>query len=148
MDFYEYIYLLQGANKFDAFNSVQDRGLPRHYGGVKFHDVSYSALMTNIPAFKDESYITSIDDYIIKMDFQLAGVTNIDGSKREILTTYPKLIKALGNDINFGKYLKKAEKEAKRILGKDINLTGKSQIEKSLYLSIWKVEHLQFAFPL
>lgn len=128
--FYEYVYLLQGASKFDDFKVIQDHGLPRHFAGVTFYEVGYVATMNNVPAFKDESFISSVDDYIIKMDFQLAGFNSPDGSKREILTTYPKLIKSLIGHENFGKYLKKATKEAKNILSNSINVKGQDAEEK------------------
>jgi len=81
--FYEYVYLVQGAKKWDYQNSRLSK-LDRSWGsqaesygqsignGVKFNDYIYTYVLKDIPAFKDESYISSINDYIVKMDFQLA----------------------------------------------------------------------------
>ena len=129
--FYEYVYLLQGASKFDSFSGDSKQSFYKSFAGIDYKDNVYTAVMNNIPAFEDESYISSVDDYLIKMDFQLAAVNNPDGSKQDIITTYAKLIKSLNGHEKFGKYLKKAEKEAKNILNNTLNLSGITNVQKA-----------------
>ena len=129
--FYNYSYLLQGASKFDIQESYVEKGLDRHFGPIKFQNMVYKYAMKDVPAFKSEEFITSINDYIIKIDFQLAQIVQIDGSKIDIQTTWEEIIKDLLKHDNFGKYVKKSEKIASKILDfKDVS----SEEEKFNYV--------------
>ncbi len=121
--FLEYTFMLQGANKFDIQESYKDKGLPRHYGPPRgtngdnsFYDMVYKFGMKDVPAFGDEKFITSINDYIIKIDFQLSKIHRINGSSTEIITTWEELIKDLLKNWDFGKYISKSKKMASKIL--------------------------------
>jgi len=125
--FYEYTYLLQGTTKFDYQKSHEDTS-DRQFGPVKFHDMIHEYVMKDIPAFKDEEYITSIDDHIMKMDFQLSKVIQTNGSIEKILTTWPELIKDLLKDDEFCKYADKSEKLAGKIFDiKTLSLKPESE---------------------
>jgi len=124
--FYEYTYVLQGRNKLDVFESYEDvRSLPRQFASVEFRDMVYKFGLKNIPAFNDEKYITSISDYIIKIDFQLSGYTTLSGAKIQIMTTWPDLVKNYLKMDDFGKYITKSQKSAEKILLAD-SMSGKS----------------------
>lgn len=112
--FYEYTYLLQGATKFDFQKSYEDTG-DRQFGPIKYHDMIHEYVMKDIPAFNDEEYISSIDDYIMKIKFQLSKVTGTDGFSQKIMTTWPEMIKDLLKDDEFSKYANKSEKLAAKI---------------------------------
>lgn len=88
--FYQYSWLLQKASKFDSQTSKVDQGLEQNFGGAKYHDVISEYEMKNLPAFKDEEFITTSDDYIIKLDFQLSKVTQITGISQNVMTTFPR----------------------------------------------------------
>ncbi len=131
--FYEYEYILQGANKFDSFSSYLDKGLERHIGVCSFHDVVNEFVMEDVPAFKGEEFISSINDYLIKVDFQLAKVNRMNGSSQEIMTTWEKLNKDILKNQDFGKYVNKSEKlGAKLINEKDFD--SKTEKEKFNYV--------------
>lgn len=108
--FYEYAFRLQGARKFSHYESYKDSGLERSFGNVAFKDYVHEYRMDNVPAFKDEDFITSIDDYIIKLDFQLAKVIQPSGAKTEIISSWPKMIENVEKHVDFGKYITKAER--------------------------------------
>lgn len=114
--FYSYSFILQGAGSFDVQNSYQDIGLKKILAGLEYNDMVHIYGMKNLPAFRDESFITSINDYIIKLDFQLSKVHHTNGVITEIMSTWPKLIDDLIKNQDFGKYSKSAQKEAKKIL--------------------------------
>jgi len=114
--FYSYQWILQGADKFDAFSERICTNLDRTFSTLKFHDKESKFIMKNIPAFKDESYITSMNDYVMKLDFQLCRITHTSGVSRDIGTTWEKLIKDFLKNKNFGKFIKKSNKKAKKIL--------------------------------
>ena len=128
--FYEYIYLVKGISKFSYQKSEPNTGLKRDYFGVKFNDMVNTYVLEDVPAFKDASFITSKDDYIIKMDFQLSKINNPTGGSREIITTWKKLNTALLKHDKFGKYIKRSERFAKQLLEEKININGKETKEK------------------
>jgi len=113
--FYQYTWLLQGANKFESQKSYIDPGLDRQFGNVKFQDMVYEYVMKDLPAFKDEEFITSEDDNIIKLNFQLSKVINQDGVVQNVISTWPEMIKDLLKDEDFGGYIRKSEGQATKI---------------------------------
>jgi len=131
--FYEYSWLLQGARKFDSQTSYIDNGLPRQFGSINFQDMVYKYIMKDIPAFNNEEFITSINDYIIKLDFQLSKINYPDGTTVDILTTWKDMIKELLKHKDFGKYIKKSKKlSEKKISMKSVDL--KTDKEKFDYV--------------
>ncbi|TRX48714.1 DUF3857 domain-containing protein [Fulvivirga sp. M361] len=140
--FYEYTFLAQGIKRFDYQTSELAKtkrtwgSVVKNYGqnigsGIEFQDYVHTYALKNVPAFTDESYITSKNDYIIKIDFQLAKFHRPDGSSSEIISTWPKLNEAFLKDDKFGKYIKSCGRLAKKIFDTAIVLTGKSEKEKN-----------------
>lgn len=136
--FYNYIYYVQGVSGFDYENSYVAKEnrtwgtVSKSYGrnignGVEFQDYVHTYILKDIPAFKDESYITSINDYIIKMEFQLAKFYNPKGGKSDIISTWPALAKSLFKHEKFGKYLRNSSRFAKKIINDELNLVGLSE---------------------
>jgi len=113
--FYQYTWLLQGATKFDSQKSYVEPGFESQYGNVKFNDMVYESTMKDIPAFKDEEYIASSEDYIIKMNFQLSKVTDTRGTSQNVMTTWPEMLKDIMKHEDFGGYSRKAEGLAPKI---------------------------------
>lgn len=131
--FYSYSWILQGATKFDSQTSNIDKSLSRQFGHIVFQDMVHNYIMKDIPAFKGEEFITSINDYIIKIDFQLSKITNLDGSVVNILSSFEEMIKDLEKHPDFGKYVKKAEKLSTKLI--DVkNLLNKSETERFNYV--------------
>jgi transglutaminase-like putative cysteine protease len=127
--FYEYVWSLQGTSKIDSKIFRDDLSMPRRFGTIDFKDLVHKFEMKNVPAFKDEEYISSINDYIIKLDFQLAKVNSTDGVSTNIVSTWPDLIKDLVKDEDVTKFAKKCEKLSAKLLSPD-SLRSKSQHEK------------------
>jgi hypothetical protein len=120
--FYEYTYILQGTNKLDRFESYEDKGMPSQFGSFSFQDMVYVFGMKDIPAFKDEEFITCDDDYMIKLQFQLAVYHRPNGTNEKVMSTWPKLIEDMLDEEHCGKYYKASLK-----YGKTINDTMKNQ---------------------
>lgn len=113
--FYNYAFVLQGANKFDFQESVID-DRKQQYGRIEYRDYIHKYVMEDVPAFKSEEFITSVNDYIIKLDFQLAKVIYPNGGSKEILTTWEQMNKDLLTNSDFGGYIKKSERLAKKLI--------------------------------
>ncbi len=113
--FYEYTFILQGTSNFDIYKSYEDKETSRYFGTSGayreniYNDMVYKFGMKNIPAFRDEEFISSVHDYIIKLDFQLSKVYSLDGTSQEILTTWEKLISELLKHQDFGRYIDKSK---------------------------------------
>jgi hypothetical protein len=114
--FYEYIYIMQGKDKFDFYDSKESSGIKQQYGSINYNTMDYRFGMKDVPAFTDESFITSEKDNLIRMDFQLAKVHNINGSTVQVISTWPELCNELLKSSSFGKYCSSIEKSAKDIL--------------------------------
>jgi transglutaminase-like putative cysteine protease len=127
--FFEYSYILQGAAKFDVFNNRVD-DTKKSVGVTEYNDNIYTFGMRNIPAFRDEDYITSMNDYIQKLDFQLAVVHHLNGGNENIITTWPMLIQDLLKDSEFGLYMRSIAKNADEIMA-SIDLTSGSNRDKA-----------------
>ncbi len=117
--FYEYSWLLQGAGKFDSQTSFIDKGLSRQFGSIIFQDIVHKFIMKNVPAFDNEEFITSINDYITKLDFQLSKINYPNGANVDILTSWEDMNKELLKHKDFGKYIKKTESLTSKILNID-----------------------------
>lgn len=129
--FYEYIFLAQGISRFTYQNSETEEGVGRTYQGFKFQHYVHTYVLENVAAFKDEAYMTSVNDYLIKMDFQLAKYNSPSGSTSEIMTTWEDLNKSLIRHGNFGKYIKKSSKYAEQILEEELALSNLDEANKA-----------------
>ena len=127
--FYEYQYILQGTNKFDDFKSAIDIGVTKQFNNMEYKDMVYFFVMKDLPAFRDQSFITSAQDYIVKLNFQLSVVHRLNGTTEEIMSTWPKLSKEITDSEKFGRYLKLCEKEGQKIT-EPMQLASKTTIEK------------------
>ncbi|SFK88081.1 DUF3857 domain-containing protein [Proteiniphilum acetatigenes] len=126
--YYEYAYILKGTDKLDIFtattpsNEIQFRNL-------RYREVIYNFGMNNLPAFKDEEFISSVDDYMININFQLSKFHHPNGGSRDIMTTWPAMCDEFLKNDYFGKYIKDVEKQAPKIMS-GIELKDKSAQEK------------------
>jgi hypothetical protein len=66
----------------------------------------YSYTVKGLPAFRDEPYITVNDDYLQRLQSTIIAVT-VNGIRENMLPTWPKVIKALMEDEDFGLQLKR-----------------------------------------
>jgi hypothetical protein len=131
--FYEYTYIFQGATKFDEYKTYVDKSVSRNFANIEYNDMVYFFVMKDVPAFKDEAFITSIKDYITRLDFQLSAVHHPTGYTQEVMTTWPKLTKELFDNDYFGKYLKKCIQKGKEITD-TMQLASKPALEKAKYI--------------
>ncbi len=140
--FYEYVYLVQGISKFDLQESVADNN-KKIFSRIEYQDYIHRYALKNIPSFKDESYITSINDYITKIDFQLSKINYPSGGSSDIISSWPELNKALLKHEKFGKYLKNCTGRAKKIL-EELDLTNLSKEEQGKKIIEYIKNHFEW----
>lgn len=108
---YDFQYIAQGIDKFDA-----------HETKTTLNEVKNTFVMKKVPSFKDESYITSIDDYVMQLSFQLSQIKYKDGRVKKLSNTWEGLKKLYLSSDDFGKFLKKAKKESRGIIENAISI--------------------------
>ena len=142
--FYEYVFIAQGLTTFDTYHSEKSEQ-KRWYGGVWYNDQDYTFGMKNQPAFRDESFLTSKQDYIAKIDFQLAIIHRPTGANQEIITTWPKMVNELLQHDDFGKYIKKCNSSAKDLVAGINEPTAQKIIEAVRDNFNWNGYYRKFA---
>lgn len=126
--YYDYAYLVKGTDKFDEFNTdVLSQEI--RYGNLVYKEMECIFGMKDIPAFRDEEFISSKEDYMIGLNFQLAKYNSPRGGSKEIISTWPAMCDDFLKDDSFGKYIRNSEKEAKKILP-TLNLGNEAIIEQ------------------
>jgi len=130
--FFAYRYRVQGASRLTRFNSYEKKGLGHRYHGIDYNEMIYEFVLDNVPSFQDESFISSRNDYIKKIDFQLAEYNSPTGYSQKIMETWPKLSKELMDDERFGKYIKKARKKGEKEFGHWASLPEKERVDEVL----------------
>ncbi len=126
--FYSFAWYLQGATKFNTFRDYVEEGLPQYYAGIEYKHKVYEFGMIDIPAFYDEGYITSRNDYIMKINFQLAEINHPNGAKIQVLSTWPKLAKNMLSKQDLGGFKNSVERKANKML-EEINLTETDELK-------------------
>ncbi len=149
--YYAYTYILKGANKFDIFSSEAQRD-DIHFGNLVYREMEYNFGMKNLPAFKDEEFITSPEDYMVSAKFQLSQIFYPTGGKKDIMSTWPEISNELIKAEEFGKYINNSEKEGKKIVP-TLDLATKSPEEQIRIISdfvksrySWNKNYGEFAY--
>ena len=100
MSNYEYVYLFQGEKNLKSTKPIYDKDNNR---------TSTSFYVENLPALKNEGYVTSIKNYLTYMRFQLAKVYKGGGIIEEVMVSWDKTLNDLLSEDQIGrKYLKKS----------------------------------------
>jgi len=126
--YYEYSYLLKGASKFSEYSrNVINATI--QVGNLAYQEVEFIFGEKNIPAFRDEEFITNARNYMISLNFQMSKLHYPGGRSKELMTTWPKMCDMFLKEDGFGKYIKSSEKEGKKIVS-ELSLGGLSKEEQ------------------
>ena len=123
--YYVYTYIMTGARQFDEYTHGIVPNSTVQWGSLKYQLYEYYMGMKDIPTFRDEEFITSEKDYMIRLNFQLSKIYYTQGGSKEIMSTWPALCNDFLKEDSFGKYISAATKEAKKILP-SLDLAGKT----------------------
>ncbi len=121
LPFFQYIALIQGANKLNVNKTYVDYSHPTSHLGVMYNDVVRVYSMRNVPAFKDQQYVSSVEDYLLKVDFQLSKEWIPGNRPLDFMTTWSDLVKNRLLAGNFGRYVNKSSRlSSKELHMKDL----------------------------
>ena len=147
--FFTYAYIIQGTGKLHVQNKEEgnEQRTSRYIPSLAmenktFRDIVYTFGMKNLPAFRDEAFISSREDYIVKLDMQLSKIYYPNGSTVDIMSTWPKLTEDLLKGESLGAYLKKCSGPAQSLL-KELTSTLPSD---SLELFRFLTEYVKKSF--
>ncbi|WP_108823457.1 DUF3857 domain-containing protein [Dysgonomonas sp. Marseille-P4361] len=126
--YYEYAYLVKGTETFDVQTSelLNDN---KQFGRFTYKEKEFTFGKKDIPAFRDELYVTSANDYMMAIKFQLAKYTLPTGGSQELITTWSAMSDDFLKDDRFGKFIKNSKKESKKIL-ETLDIADKTPIQK------------------
>lgn len=106
-DFLEYVMFAKKDMEFDLKDSKVTKinlgAMNKDHHGEKFR-----FRMKNVPAMKEEAFITTLDDYLASIEFQLAAFEPLDPSesRKEYMTTWENFHMSLMRREKFGSQLK------------------------------------------
>ncbi len=95
---FQYAIVTQGSSNFHIRKNEKFPHRNRMAQGM-----NHVWAMKDLPAIRSEPYITTTDDYITKMTFQLAMVSVPGSLPEKVLNTWEELIEELLNNKDFGK---------------------------------------------
>lgn len=151
--FFEYQMIGTGFQKF-FINETKPSKYQRTVGGYQFNESIFRMAMKDIPSFKDEPFITSENDYIAQMNFQLAKYEFPGRSKENYMKTWETLVEKLLEDFKIGEHLgDKAGKEEAISITQDIPESEPLKKAKAIYTFVQKsfrfngIETLQVLVP-
>jgi hypothetical protein len=104
-DYFYYKIILGGYINL-AVNEQKKLDANLGFNGVTA--TAYRFAVKNAPAFRNESYMTTDDDYLSKIDFELASYTAPNEATRSFSVSWTDLDKTLLEDPNFGGQFKRA----------------------------------------
>ena len=107
---FNFVYnrMLNGYLKLNVNSSVTKEKcfeVPELFSTASCEVMTYA--MQNIPAFIEEEYMTDKDNFISKIEFQLAKIKRFDDFIRQYTTTWKDVDARFKKNENFGKQLKK-----------------------------------------
>ncbi|WP_143308842.1 DUF3857 domain-containing protein [Chitinophaga vietnamensis] len=118
-EYFDYVQIGQGFEDFAVKTKTSSRTTfsfrddsrgatgPSQTFTVTPNVTTYRWALRNVAPIRDENYITTIDNYVNKIEFQLASVNWPEQAPKPFMSTWPKLMEDLLKDEDFGSALDK-----------------------------------------
>ncbi|MBX3253435.1 MAG: DUF3857 domain-containing protein [Chitinophagaceae bacterium] len=116
-DFYNYVFLSQGTVKLDHTTSTSRKEFrisnsssttSSGFFTVPANTVAHKWIAQNCPALKTESFTTSIQNHISKIEFQLSQVRYPDQPVQDVMGNWEKMAAELMKSEHFGSGIEKS----------------------------------------
>lgn len=122
-----YTIVTSGNPDFDEY-SDQEKGLSFD-GDVK----RYRWVTTRVPALREERYMTTLDDYIQKLEIQLAEFYRPGIGAERVLKTWEQLTAELLDNVSFGRKLNASRTVRQEALAVTDGLTSPQEKAEAIY---------------
>ncbi|RZL68843.1 MAG: DUF3857 domain-containing protein [Pedobacter sp.] len=104
----EYLIYKPTFGGFYRINETKNENVNATYVTGLSSNARYTQyVLENVPALKKEPFITTMDDYITSIDFELMATRYPEDIYRDYTGTWPKIVKSLVEDENFGGFVKR-----------------------------------------
>lgn len=110
------------------------------FGTSKADCALYKFAMQNIPAFKEEDYMTAKSNFISAINFELSEIKYFDGRIDKVTKEWKDVEDELMQNEHFGSQLKKAKNLAQDVLSGVIN-SDSSELYKAKKIFAWVRDH-------
>lgn len=143
----EYLFMFQGYQPFH----IRDNTPFKHSMGVEYDDtlvakyglskkrrvvlnstgLSYRFAMKDIPALRDEPYVTTLEDYTAKLSFQLSKYIFSEEDEHDVLGSWSDINETLLKNEKFGAQIQKysqLKKRARQIIGDVVKQQEKMEL--------------------
>lgn len=129
----EYYRYRQNANGFLFLNPTQEN-VNGNFNGMTLNCRKYNFVVENAPGLKKESFITTMQDYVSRVNFELASITVPGETYKEFTTTWPKIVAGLKTEEKFGQFADK-KSYIKSLLKEQIkgDMTNKDSMLVSIF---------------
>jgi len=122
------IKLVGGRRLFANEATIRNHCLETNGGGSANCSV-YRYVMKDIPAFVEEDYMTTRDNYLARIDYELNVFRGFDGSVDKINKSWKDTDQEIRKDTDFGRMMKKGS--LVRHLLDDVTISTKNDLEKT-----------------
>ena len=104
----EYFVYSPSQQGYYQIKQTKNETISAHYiPGVTSNATYTQYILENIPSLKKEPFITTMDDYMTSIDFELMGTRFPNDGYKDLRGSWPKIIKELADDENFGSFVKR-----------------------------------------
>ena len=112
--FYQYKALIQGYGELDRDTTYTE------YYAFEYDDKSLNFSVfqweaSNVPAFREEAFITTPMDYLLMVSFQLVKVFRTDGTTHNVVTSWDKVVSRFDESDYFGEFVRSASRKVQEV---------------------------------
>jgi len=90
-------------------------------------------ILSDIPAFKEEKYLTSKNNFINRIEFELIEIIELDGFVRKFTKTWQDVDKEFKRDESIGRQLRKSSLVKKLLPDSIVNITKPEDKAKAIF---------------
>lgn len=99
-----YVYLFQGAKQMTR---TADPNTLLYQGEATVTLDGNRYVMENVPALKEEAFLTTLTDYTARLRFQLSEISYSDGSKKRFMKDWPDIAQEFLDYSTFGEQIER-----------------------------------------
>ena len=146
---YNYNIRLVGFQKLSEEKTVRERECLLAFNGFTADCAVTTYIMRDIPAYIEEDYVTSKDNYLSMIDYELKTYTDFEGIKHHYTKTWKTADKELKLNANIGKQLGKVSITKDLFNSSKLNEANSLEKAKAIYQYVqntytWNNEHMLF----
>ncbi|MEP7253542.1 MAG: DUF3857 domain-containing protein [Ginsengibacter sp.] len=104
---FKFVNQVMAYQKVELLTSTRHESIPLSTGIITYDSEEKTYIVRNLPALRDEPYMSASKDYLQRVIFQLSQIVYASGEVEEVMSTWPKLTTELLQNEDFGLQLKK-----------------------------------------